>query len=470
MTRYLLLPGMLMVADAILINVAFMAAYVLRYQYEIGREISEENFITLGEYLPLQLSITVVMVVVYLAAGVYRRITRTSLIDDVVKLLSSTSIGMMLILGGIFLTQRYASSRLMLLFIWIGIILVLALARVVKRRLVVATYGLGIGVRTAIVVGNNQKSQMVMHLMATDVGLGYKLYGFVSDGEVEDFGRIRCLGVLDELGDVLDRLPVDEVVISLSTNTHHLAPSIAEQLQYRNVSAKIVPDMYEISLRQVNIDDLRGIPLLALREPRFSATDLLAKRILDVTVSIIGLILLSPIWTVVAIAIKTTSPGPILFSQQRVGRDGALFKIYKFRSMRHGADLEREELQNESEVDGPIFKIRRDRRRTPVGTFIRRTSIDETPQLLNILFGSMSLVGPRPLIPEEVQGHDEWARKRLKVTPGLTGLWQVSGRSDLSFDEMVLLDIYYIENWTIWLDIKILLRTLPAVLSGRGAY
>jgi len=184
----------------------------------------------------------------------------------------------------------------------------------------------------------------------------------------------------------------------------------------------------------------------------------------------VGLVFGAPFLALIALAIRIDSPGPILFHQTRVGAGGRLFEIHKFRSMREGAEVELEQLLELNEADGPLFKIRDDPRLTRVGRFLRRVSLDELPQLWNVLRGEMSLVGPRPPIPSEVIDYAEWHKKRLEVRPGMTGLSQVSGRSLLSFDEMVLLDIYYIENWTLWLDFKIMLRTLPKVLRGEGAY
>jgi lipopolysaccharide/colanic/teichoic acid biosynthesis glycosyltransferase len=180
--------------------------------------------------------------------------------------------------------------------------------------------------------------------------------------------------------------------------------------------------------------------------------------------------LLAPFMLCIALAIKLCSPGPVLFAQTRVGRGGRPFTCFKFRSMREGAEREVNRLANLNEATGPIFKIRDDPRLTPVGKFLRRTSLDEFPQLYNILRGEMSIVGPRPPIPDEVRQYKEWHRERLLVSPGLTGLWQVSGRSELTFDEMVLLDIYYIENWSLGLDFRIMLRTIPTVILANGAY
>jgi exopolysaccharide biosynthesis polyprenyl glycosylphosphotransferase len=191
---------------------------------------------------------------------------------------------------------------------------------------------------------------------------------------------------------------------------------------------------------------------------------------MDVTLALVALILLSPFLLLVAILIKLDSPGPVIYKQTRVGKQGKTFTFFKFRSMKTNADQLIEELQQYNETGGPTFKISQDPRRTRVGKFIRRTSLDELPQLFNILSGHMSFVGPRPPIDREVEQYNDWHHRRLEVTPGLTGLWQVSGRSKLSFDDMVKLDIYYAENWSLWLDIKILIRTIPAVLKGEGAF
>jgi len=192
--------------------------------------------------------------------------------------------------------------------------------------------------------------------------------------------------------------------------------------------------------------------------------------VVDIVVAGVVLVLAAPLMLAIAAAIKLDSPGPVLFRQVRLGRNRQRFVINKFRSMRVTAEAEQADLAALNEADGPIFKIRQDPRLTRVGRFLRRLSLDELPQFINVLSGDMSLVGPRPPIPREVERYEDWHHQRLEVAPGLTGLWQVSGRSELTFDEMVLLDIWYIENWNLGLDFKILLRTVPAVFFGNGAY
>jgi exopolysaccharide biosynthesis polyprenyl glycosylphosphotransferase len=236
------------------------------------------------------------------------------------------------------------------------------------------------------------------------------------------------------------------------------------------VSFRLVPDLFEMRFNEVSIDALNGVPLIGVKDSALQGFNLYVKRVMDFALALVVLVVAAVPMAVIAGIIKLTSPGPVLFKQIRVGKDGRIFTCYKFRSMYKDAEERLEELREFSEVDGPIFKMRNDPRLTPFGKLLRRTSLDELPQLFNILRGEMSWVGPRPPTPQEVARYTEWHLKRLDVTPGLTGLWQVSGRSDLSFDEMVKLDLYYADNWSLTVDMMIILRTIPAVLKREGAY
>jgi exopolysaccharide biosynthesis polyprenyl glycosylphosphotransferase len=228
--------------------------------------------------------------------------------------------------------------------------------------------------------------------------------------------------------------------------------------------------VFQLSLGGVDVEAINGIPLIGVKQTTLKGWNLAVKRAFDLVLASLGTLLLAPLWGMVALAIRLDSPGPILFRQGRIGRDGKCFTFYKFRSMVQGAEAAADQLRTLNEASGPLFKIKDDPRCTRVGRFIRRTSIDELPQLINVLRGDMSLVGPRPGLPSEVAQYQEWHRRRLEIVPGMTGLWQVSGRSNLTFDEMVMLDIYYGENWSLGTDARILLRTVPQVLFGDGAY
>ena len=214
----------------------------------------------------------------------------------------------------------------------------------------------------------------------------------------------------------------------------------------------------------------RAFPLFELRPPVFAGTDWVVKRFLDLTVSALVLVLGLPLWLLIAVAVKLSSSGPVLYLDRRVGVNEREFSMLKFRTMYSGAGARQQELEDVNEAPGALFKIRNDPRVTPVGSILRRFSLDEFPQLINVMRGEMSLVGPRPLPLRDDRRLEPWHRKRYLVLPGITGLWQISGRSNLGFDDFVHLDFYYVENWSVWLDISIILRTIPAVLAGRGAY
>jgi exopolysaccharide biosynthesis polyprenyl glycosylphosphotransferase len=376
-------------------------------------------------------------------------------------------------LAATFVLQPLQYSRLLFVEAGAIVITLLALARAVQNGIVGRLFARGVGVSRVIIVGVGEVGRTVMRTIVAQPELGYRIVGFVDDNPEKgqtDIGRFKALGALRNLPSLIEEEAVDEVIITLPWMYHRKIMSVVRECERRKVSARIVPDLFQMSLSQVDVDDLGGVPLIGVREVGFGQWAQLIKRGMDIAVAVVGFTLGAPLLALIALAIRLDSPGPIIFHQTRVGVAGKLFKIYKFRSMREGAEEELERLLELNEAQGCLFKIRDDPRMTRVGRFLRRISLDELPQLWNVLRGEMSLVGPRPPTPDEVANYQEWHKRRLDGRPGMTGLWQVSGRSLLSFDETVLLDVYYIENWSLWLDLKILLRTVPAVLLGNGAY
>jgi exopolysaccharide biosynthesis polyprenyl glycosylphosphotransferase len=320
-------------------------------------------------------------------------------------------------------------------------------------------------------VGAGEIGRSVMRNLVARPELGYQVVGFVDDDPAKTtLGRFKALGRLDDVPALLQAERVAEVIITLPWMHQRRIMELVRACEVARVRPRVVPDLFQLSLDRLDMDDIGGIPLLGLREANIPRTGRLIKRALDVIVAAMSLVLAAPLMLLVALVIRLESPGPAIFQQVRVGQNGKPFCIYKFRSMRAGAEEQQAALQQRNEADGPLFKIRADPRLTLSGRFLRRTSMDELPQLLNVLRGEMSLVGPRPAPPHEVAQYQAWHRQRLEVPQGMTGLWQVSGRSDLTFDEMCLLDIYYIENWSLGLDLTILARTVPRVLIGNGAY
>ncbi|HUJ11552.1 MAG TPA: sugar transferase [Verrucomicrobiae bacterium] len=276
--------------------------------------------------------------------------------------------------------------------------------------------------------------------------------------------------LLQELPVLLHRLPVGCVVFNVTQTAFSEIEKAILACEVEGVEAWLVADFVKTSIARATVDDFFGKPLLIFRTTPELTWQLVFKRLIDVTGAVVGLLVFGPlIMLPAAIIIKLTSPGPIFFGQKRSGLHGRLFTMFKFRSMVNNAEMLRAELAVYNEMSGPVFKMKDDPRVTPFGRFLRKTSIDEFPQLWNVLLGDMSLVGPRPPIPSEVLQYDPWHRRRLSMKPGLTCLWQVGGRNKISFDQWMKLDLQYIDNWSLWLDLKILLRTVPVVLSGFGA-
>ena len=266
-------------------------------------------------------------------------------------------------------------------------------------------------------------------------------------------------------------IAIDQVIITLPWQYHRKTVRLVADAEHAGVRARVVPDLFQLSLGGVDVEAINGVPLISIKESALTGFNQAVKRALDLTLGGLAMILVSPFWLAIAVGIKLDSPGPVFFRQERVGKDGKTFTVFKFRSMYSGRrGTAGKAAAPTTRPIGPFFKMKDDPRRTRMGRFIRKTSLDELPQLINVLRGEMSIVGPRPGLPSEVAQYQEWHRKRLEAQPGITGLWQVSGRSNLTFDEMVMLDIYYAENWSVGMDLRIMLRTVPQVLFGEGAY
>ncbi len=280
------------------------------------------------------------------------------------------------------------------------------------------------------------------------------------------------LGRTDELTAVIDRLRVDWVVLAFTEWPHERTLDLVREVRRPDVHLSIVPNFYELFASNAALEDIEGVPVVSLPSMQLSRTVRALKRTFDIAASAAGLLALTPVLAVAALAIRLDTQGPIFFRQARHGRAGRPFRIVKFRTMIADAEAQRFALAhlNEMEGGGPLFKIHDDPRITRVGRFLRKWSIDELPQLWNVLRGEMSLVGPRPFVVHESEQITGWASRRLETTPGITGLWQVLGRNDIAFEEMVKLDYVYVTNWSLWWDIKILVQTLPVVLARRGAY
>ena len=326
---------------------------------------------------------------------------------------------------------------------------------------------LGIRRRVVLVGAGDSLERLRSSLEAARGGLGYEFVGVVAPEEVPGF---RLLGSRTELPLVLDRVKPDEVILMEADFDERTVLEVVEQAHRQGIKVRLAPDTTELLVQRGEYVPGQGAPLFELRPPVLTGWDWAVKRGFDLLVSALVVVIGLPLWALVALAVKLDSRGPVLFVDRRIGVGEKEFGMLKFRTMVADASARQAELEPENEAEGALFKIRDDPRVTRVGRFLRRFSLDEIPQVLNVLKGEMSLVGPRPLPLRDYRLLEDWHRRRYGVLPGMTGLWQISGRSGLSFDDLVRLDFTYIENWSIWLDISIIAKTIPAVLTRRGAY
>ncbi len=459
------------VLDFVLIQVAFALAYYLRYDLHFPLTVNESNYVHYQAYIPISLALSLGLLVIYRLEGVYNFIPGRSWLEEMYGLLTATFTGIVFAVFVFFFFRPDYYSRLIYLYAGILIVTFLTIERILTRLILGALRARGIAVDRALIVGCGDTGRAILRNVIAQPGLGYRIEGFVDDDSTKtSLGPFQLLGNTDQLRSILKAHPVDEVIITLPWHARDKIINIMAQCETAGARVKIVPDLFQLSMSRVAVDAVGGIPLIAVKESTISGSAFAIKRATDLVLSVMLGLLALPAMLLIALLIKLTSPGPAIFSQCRVGRGGRFFTIYKFRTMYVGAETEVARLKHLNEADGPLFKIRNDPRRTPLGRILRPLSLDELPQLWNVLIGDMSLVGPRPPIPSEVAQYEEWHKRRLEVAPGLTGLWQVSGRSELTFDETVMLDIYYIENWSPWLDLWILLKTIPSVLTSRGAY
>ncbi len=412
---------------------------------------------------------------IFRAVGLYRsyRLSRrVSELGDVVKA-TTLSTACFVIISAAF-TIRMATVPFLSVF-WVTATVTIVLSRVLMRGLLSRLRVRGRNLRFMLIFGTNPRAVAFAHTISKRPELGYRLLGFVDDmwSGMQEFQRSGFEIVSDYagLGEFFRKNVIDEAVIYLPFGSfYHRWFDVANLCAHHGIILRLNADTFGLRQARWRSEDFDGSQYIATKTGVGEGWPLAAKRLLDVLVSATLLVMLSPLLLLVAAAIKLTSQGPIFFLQERIGVNKRRFEIYKFRTMVPNAEKLMGALETRNEVTGPVFKIRNDPRVTMIGRFLRRSSIDELPQLLNVLKGDMSLVGPRPLPVRDYEGFNEdWQRRRFSVKPGITCLWQVGGRSAVSFDQWMLLDLKYLDEWSLWLDIKILARTVPAVLRGSGA-
>jgi exopolysaccharide biosynthesis polyprenyl glycosylphosphotransferase len=361
-------------------------------------------------------------------------------------------------------------SRWWLAMTWVfATVLILVTRQLWHRRLGRMRHDGRLTYRTLVVSGNGEGADLAE--MISSPGLGFSPVGIYSpDGTLSRIPHEPDERRRASLFEAIDRLGVECLFVSSSSVSNHDLARLMKTARIRGLEVRLSANLPDILANRLMIRPLGNFLTVSVKRVRLTAAQRRMRRLFDLVLATGTIVFLLPVWLAIAIAVKTTSRGPILYRQTRVGRGGKHFKMVKFRTMVRDADRMTDALIDLNHADGPLFKIPDDPRITRVGRVLRRYSLDELPQLLNVLAGDMSLVGPRPPLPEEVSTYEDWHHERLAVTPGITGLWQVSGRSDLAFEDYMRLDLFYIENWSISYDLYILAKTIPTVVSGKGSY
>lgn len=463
----------LVISDALMVGLAFRLAYFTRFELTIPA-FQLDVTPSIEYYQSLVVILIPLWVLIFAANGLYQRHNLLGGTREYAKLFNSISIGTLVVILTSFFEPGIILSRGWLLMAWAFAFFLTSLARFTIRRIVYRMRNRGYFLAPTLVVGANQEGQLIADQLTLSPAAGLHLVGFVDDTTPPGtplFHHLPVLGSVDRLDELIKKHHVEEVIIATSAISRDMMVSVFKDYGFsKDVNLRLSSGLFEIVTTSLQVKELGFVPLVTVNKVRMTGLDQAMKYMLDYCLTIAGLIAIAPLLTLIALLIKLDSPGPVLHRRRVMGVNGSQFDAYKFRTMYTNGDeilASRPDLQAELARN---HKLKNDPRVTRVGRWLRKFSLDELPQLFNVLRGQMSLVGPRMISPEEMENYNQWGFNLLTVRPGLTGLWQVSGRSDLSYKDRVRLDMYYIRNWTIWLDLQLLWQTIPVVLKGRGAY
>ncbi len=437
------------------------------------RDLLEVRF-KVGNFV-LFLGLVIVWHLILKSLGLYRSRRLSPGLGELRDVFLATSLAALATLNvGILLHIQLITPGLVAMF-WAASTSVVMVSRLLVRFALVRLRRQGRNLRNVLIVGTNVRARDFGRKIESSPEFGYNVLGYVDEewSGMSDFRESggKLVAGFDNFEEFLRSNVVDEVVIGLPLgSSYERCSRLVGWCEQQGITIRFLSDIFNLSLARATVEKFQGEPVITLLTGKISGLPVIEKRLLDVAVSAASLVVLAPLFLAVALAIKLTSRGPIFFAQQRLGLNKRRFQLYKFRTMVADAENRLAEIEHLNEVSGPVFKIANDPRVTRIGKLLRRTSCDELPQLLNVLKGDMSLVGPRPLPVRDYEGFDQdWHRRRFSVRPGLTCLWQINGRSSVSFERWMELDLEYIDNWSLWLDFEILFRTIPAVFRGTGA-
>jgi exopolysaccharide biosynthesis polyprenyl glycosylphosphotransferase len=464
----------LALSDVLMVSLALWLAHKLRYdlfhQYFVVSEVDPFQ-----RYRLLIYSIPVLWLGLFGVNGLYSRKYLLGGTQEYAKVFRSSTEGFLVIVIIGFLEPTLLIARGWWLMAWGASFLFVVTARFALRRIVYHLRKQGYFLTPTVIVGANQEGRWLAEQLVRWETSGLHLVGFVDKKMPTNFPlfhNLSCLGSVDKLDEIIERHNIGEVILASSafSTRDYLLDIFRRYGVSDNVKIRMSSGLYEILATGLTVNEFAYVPLVYVNKVRLTDADTISKLVLDYLLALLSLIVLSPFLVLIAICVKATSPGPVLHKRLVMGLNGKQFYALKFRTMVTNGD---EILDQHPELKEDLarnYKLRSDPRVTKIGAFLRRYSLDELPQLFNVLWREMSLVGPRIIAPEEVPMYDQFAMNLLTVLPGITGLWQVSGRSDISYEERVRLDMYYVRNWSIWLDLQLLFQTIPAVLKARGAY
>ena len=466
--------AVLILSDAVMTFLAFWLAYYLRFEW-FAQPFDPNAVVSYEKYRFLLYTTPFFWLVIFAANGLYVKHNLLGGTREYSSVLRSASAGFLVIVLAGFLEPTLIIARGWLLLTWGISFLFVAGARFALRRRVYSLRKRGYFLTPAVIVGANQEGRWLAEQLLRWETSGLCLIGFVDKKEPISsplFHGLPSLGSVERLGEIIEQYHVGEVVLASSafSTRDHLLEIFRKYGITDKVNIRMSSGLYEVLTTGLTINEFAYVPLVYVNKVRLAGTDNVLKSVLDYLGAAIGLVILSPLLLLIAFSVKISSPGPILHRRLVMGLNGKQFHALKFRTMvTHGDKVLDQNPQLKIELQ-TNHKLKNDPRLTPIGAFLRRYSLDELPQLINVLKRDMSLVGPRMISPEEATMYKQFVMNLLTVLPGITGLWQVSGRSDISYEERVRLDMYYVRNWSIWLDLQLIFQTIPAVLKARGAY
>ena len=455
--------------DAMVALLAFAAAFILTTWMDPRAEMLPHAAVT--ELVLMALLFMLGWHMILASRGMYDSRRTGSTTRDLCTVVAASAVGTALMVVLLVLFESPLASRLFALNMFATLWFLVSLSRLVLRAGLHRLRFQGRNLRFVLIVGTGPRAQRLVKAIESAPHLGYRIVGFVDDENML-VDRKPLLGSVADLPRLLSSTIVDEIFVALPIRSLYAATQqVALEAEKQGVPVMLLPDLFTMQLARTRVGLVGDSPVVRFITGPDVDGRMVVKRSFDVLIASAVLAVLSPFLLGIAIAVRSTSPGPALFKQARVGLNKRPFAMYKFRTMAQDAEQKQALLEARNEADGAVFKMRNDPRVTPLGGFLRRTSLDELPQLLNVLRGEMSLVGPRPLPMRDVERfREDWQRRRFSVLPGLTCLWQLSGRSNVDFQRWMELDLQYIDEWSLALDLKILLRTVPVVLRREGAY